>query len=235
MSERFFIDAPIAGETAVLRGPEAHHLSGVMRVRVGDEVLLFDGSGAEFPARVEAIERREVRLAVLSRNVVDRELPRDVTLCSALPRGDRQRWLIEKAVELGVRRFVPLRTNRAVVEPDSGTCERLRRTVIEASKQCGRNRLMEITAPSDAPPTAAAGALNLLAHPGGETTLAQLAEELRAQPSRPIALLVGPEGGFTDEEAAAAQSAGWRPVSLGPRILRIETAATALAAWAATH
>jgi 16S rRNA (uracil1498-N3)-methyltransferase len=186
---------------------------------------------------VAAVGKREVELAVLSKTAADRELSRHVTLCAALPRGDRQRWLVEKAVELGVTRFVPLPTRRGVVEPDDGVCERLRRTVVEASKQCGRNRLMEIASPGTMPPAAEsfpADTLKLLAHPGGGVTLAQLMEELRGSPSRPIAFCVGPEGGFTDDEAAAAIAVGWRAVDLGPRILRIETAATMLAAWAAT-
>lgn len=237
MADRYFVEPPLSGDRVVLSGPEARHLAGVMRAKVGDQTVLFDGSGREFVAEIVAVGRREIELAVVSQAEVDRELPRDVTLCAALPRGDRQRWLIEKAVELGVRRFVPLQTKRGVVEADDGVCERLRRTVVEASKQCGRNRLMEIASPAAMPPPAdrfPADVVMLLAHPGGEVTPARLADELRAAPLRPIAFCVGPEGGFTDEEASAARAAGWRAVDLGPRLLRIETAAAALAAWVAT-
>jgi len=236
MADRYFVEPPITDDRVELTGTEAHHLSGVMRAKVGDEAVLFDGSGREFVARIVTIGRREVGLVVLSKAEVNRELPRDVTLCAALPRGDRQRWLVEKAVELGVGRFVPLQTKRGVVQPDAGVCDRLRRTVVEASKQCGRNRLMEIASPGAMPPRAEwlpADAVRLLAHPGGDVTLARLTDELRTAPLRPIAFCVGPEGGFTDEEAAAAVADGWRVVDLGPRIMRIETAATALAAWAA--
>jgi 16S rRNA (uracil1498-N3)-methyltransferase len=230
MSERFFSETPIEGDRATLVGAEAHHLADVMRMRRGDEVTLFDGSGFEFTARIDEISKREVRLAVLARLAADRESPRDVTFCCSLPRGDRQRWLIEKAVELGVRRFVPLRTARGVVQPDAGVCERLRRTVIEASKQCGRNRLMEVTEPCGMPPRTdllPPEALKLFAHPGSELAIADAVATSAA-----IAVLIGPEGGFADEEAAAAIAANWRPVNLGPRILRIETAALAIAALA---
>ena len=199
--------------------------------------MLFDGSGDEVIARIAEIGKREVRLDVVSRAIVDRELARRVTLCSSLPRGDRQRWLIEKAVELGVRRFVPLNTKRGVVEADDDVCERLRRAVVEASKQCGRNRLMEIAKAKVMPPRGdwlSPDVAKFLAHPGSDVTLRELTDELRGSPTTPIAFLVGPEGGFTDEEAAAAVAAGWRKISLGPRILRIETAASALAAWAAS-
>jgi 16S rRNA (uracil1498-N3)-methyltransferase len=235
MTERYYSETPIVGDRAALSGPEAHHLRDVMRARVGDELVLFDGTGAEFTARVEQMSKHEARLAVLARTIVDREAPRDVTLCCALPRGDRQRWLIEKAVELGVRRFVPLKTARGVVQPDAGVCERLRRTVVEASKQCGRNVLMEIAEPCGVPPAANAfptDAERWVAHPSAEVTLADAVAADRLPTGKSVAILIGPEGGFTDAEIDAALAAGWRAVALGSRILRIETAALMAAALA---
>jgi 16S rRNA (uracil1498-N3)-methyltransferase len=113
MADRYFSDRPIVDSLAVLAGAEAHHLIHVMRARPGTEIVLFDGSGAQFSARVERLRRAEVELAVLTRDEIDRELPRAVTLAVALPKGDRQRWLVEKATELGVARLVPLRTVRS--------------------------------------------------------------------------------------------------------------------------
>ena len=147
MTRRYYVAEPITGSSAVLSGGEAHHLMHVMRAEVGDTVVLFDGSGCEFPARVDVIGRREVELAVIDRVEVDRELPISLMLAVSLPKGDRQRWLIEKAVELGVSRLVPLVTERSVVQPSDQVRARLRKTVIEASKQCGRNRLMEVAEP----------------------------------------------------------------------------------------
>ena len=153
-----------------------------------------------------------------------------LTLGVALPKGDRQRWLIEKAVELGVTRLVPLLTVRGVAEPNPAALSRLSRYVIEASKQCGRNRLLEIAAPlrfdqycCQADPVAC---LLLAAFGPDAVPLAQLAS---FDAARGVWLAVGPEGGFTDEELAAAAS--WRRVSLGPRVLRVETAAVALVAF----
>ena len=108
MTDRYFVESPIRADRATLVGPEAHHLIHVMRAGPGDAVVLFDGSGAEFDAVVERSTRAEVELAVRSRREVDRESPRALTLAVALPKGDRQKWLVEKAVELGVRRMVPL-------------------------------------------------------------------------------------------------------------------------------
>ncbi len=229
MADRYFTETPIQDRRAVLSGPEAHHLIHVIRAKPGMEVTLFDGSGAEFPARVERIGRSEVELAVLERREVDRELHRQIVLATALPKGDRQRWLIEKAVELGISRIVPLQTERSVALPVPRAMDRLRRTVIEASKQCGRNRLMEIAQPQKwfdfVEQTREVPAFRMVAHPHG--TDQELGEP---GPSVPVFLAVGPEGGFTDEEVSRAVAAGWQLVDLGPRILRVETAAVVLAA-----
>lgn len=234
MSERFFVDSPITTEQAILRGPEAHHLLHVMRAKVGDEVALFDGSGSEFAARVLHLGKAQVELQVLSSTVVNRESAIELTLAVALPKGDRQRWLVEKAVELGVTRIVPLSTKRSVAEVSASVLDRLRRTVIEASKQCGRNRLMEIGQVQDwrqAVQSLVRQGLRILADPGGKPLGAfwSPSEKFATPPS--IVAAIGPEGGFTDEEGNLAQSANWLRVSLGPRILRVETAALAIAAW----
>jgi 16S rRNA (uracil1498-N3)-methyltransferase len=231
MSDRYFIDEPISSDRVVLAGPEAHHLIHVMRASRGSRVVLFDGAGAEFQAVVQQIGRSEVELSILSRDEVDRELPIHLTLGIALPKGDRQKWLVEKAVELGVTRIVPLRTQRGVAQPVEQALQRLRRSVIEASKQCGRNRLLQIDDPrgwSDFVDDAAAVPCRLLANPQGfhKTSQIPIPEEL---PDR-VSLAVGPEGGFTSEEVTQAVAAGWHTVDLGPRILRVETAALALAA-----
>jgi 16S rRNA (uracil1498-N3)-methyltransferase len=148
-----------------------------------------------------------------------------------LPKGDRQKWLVEKAVELGVMRIVPLRTQRGVAQPVEQALARLRRAVIEASKQCGRNRLLQIDEPESWPDfveNTAAAPCRILAQPQGFHKGSQLPipEEL---PTR-ILLAIGPEGGFSGEEAAMAVAAGWHTVDLGSRILRVETAALLLTA-----
>jgi len=230
MSKRFFVDEPVTEDTALLSGAEAEHVVKVLRGKVGDLVTLFDGGGAEFSARITAIGRSSVALAVLARLEISRELNTEITLGVALPKGDRQRWLVEKAVELGVACLVSLITERGVAEPNEAALGRLRRYVIEAAKQCGRNRLLQIAPPQTLPEFsrhASRAALRLLAHPGPDA--GPIAELALPGPPGAVCCAVGPEGGFTDEELAAAD--GWRRVSLGPRILRVETAAVALAAW----
>ena len=233
MAHRFFAQSPISSGHTRLDGSEAHHLANVMRATVGAEVVLFDGSGAEFAARVTRIGRSGVDLEVLARCDVNREAARELTLGVALPKGDRQRWLVEKAVELGVCRLTPLEIARGVARPTEQAIARLRRTVIEASKQCGRNRLMEIMPPTafaDYVATVPNNADRLAAHPvqtGGDQSTRSLASSTGA-----VYLAVGGEGGFTSDEVSAAAACGWQFVDLGPRILRVETAALALAAWA---
>jgi 16S rRNA (uracil1498-N3)-methyltransferase len=235
MADRYFSERPIASDRAVLEGPEAHHLLHVMRAKRGDEVVLFDGSGAEFAARVEQTNRSSVELAVLAQGVVDRELSLAVTLGVALPKGDRQKCFIEKLTELGVTRLVPLQTQRGVAQPLEAALERLQRSVIEASKQCGRNRLMSIDAPQTAEHflnRAQKQTPRWIAHPGGKSLSAEIERLRSAGELHSLSVAVGPEGGFTDDEVALARAAEWQAVDLGPRILRVETAAVALAAAA---
>ncbi|NMC20576.1 MAG: 16S rRNA (uracil(1498)-N(3))-methyltransferase [Thermogutta sp.] len=260
MSQRFFLSQPIVDGFATLEGDEAHHLVRVMRARSGYKCTLFDGTGSEYRAEVAEILPKRVRLWILDRQVVDRELPFRITIGAPLPKGDRERFLVEKLTELGVTVFVPLVTARGVVRPTAAAVRRLERAVIEASKQCGRNRLMQIAAPTALPSFLrdhATAEVRWLAHPGDsrrETTAAGHTPDasnsppgrggsdvapgeslLVPRPDAARAAAVGPEGGFTPEELQAAASLGWRCVDLGPRVLRVETAAIALAVKLTSH
>ena len=227
MSERFFIEPAITGDRALLTGSEVHHLSGVMRAKTGDEITLFDGSGAEFTGPIDTLKKDRCELTILRKELISREPAVAVVAGVALPKGDRQKWLVEKLTELGVAQLVPLLTARGVVQPGEGAANRLRRGVIEASKQCGRNRLLEIAEPVQAIDwfgQVSASELRLLADPQGELL------SLGGSTASRVLFAIGPEGGFTPAEVTAAREAGWRSVSLGKSILRIETAAIALAA-----
>ena len=239
MTDRYFVESPIQGASARLVAGEAHHLLHVMRAAPGDLVTLFDGSGAEFSARVESLGRADVELAVVSRLVVDRELKIALTLGVALPKGDRQRYLVEKATELGVARLVPLASEHGTDRAAPSTLVKLRRAVIEASKQCGRNRLMEIVEPQSLDAflaAATAGGAHLIAHPGGQKCAGALDAWMPPKSAPPsVALAIGPEGGFAQAEIALAESRGWQTVDLGPRVLRVETAAVALVSAIVQH
>jgi 16S rRNA (uracil1498-N3)-methyltransferase len=242
MADRFYINCPLGPGPVVLEGPEAHHLAAVSRVRPGDQVCLFNGDGRAYAAEVVAAERRRVTLRVTDVATARRELPFPLEVAAPLPRGDRAQFLVEKLTELGVTTLVPLATRRSIVNPRDTKLEKLARHVIEASKQCGRNVLMRVTALADwesyCRAARRAGA-RLMAHPADrhDSTPACAADALTALPTAAFALsagvrlAVGPEGGFTDEEVSSARQAGWQVLDLGPRILRVETAAIVLAAW----
>jgi 16S rRNA (uracil1498-N3)-methyltransferase len=227
MSERFFLTTPPVGSKAVLTGDEARHLARVLRAAVGDEVTLFDGRGHSWPARVAVLGRDTVELETGAARV---EPAGDtaLTLAVALPKGERQKWLVEKLTELGVARLVPLVTERGVAEATSAALARLERGVIEASKQCGRDTLMAIAAPASVAEIVAgkvAGVIGLVADPTGHPL------DTSGWPERAEVLgLVGPEGGFSPGELAATDAAGWPRVALAAHVLRVETAAVALAA-----
>ncbi len=228
MTQRYFVESPIAAGPVWLVGDEAHHMLRVMRLQIGDSVRLFDGTGREYVAEICSVGRDRVELTIKSAEQVDRELPGELIVAVALPKGDRQRVLIEKLVELGVTAIVPLATSRSVAQFSDGVRTRLERIVIEASKQCGRNRLMQIAAPEKCSEFFAQNpsATKLITHPDGKS--------LRDVSWRaPCVVAIGPEGGFTTDEIESATKCGWECVNLGPRILRTETAAIFAAVIAA--
>lgn len=232
MSERFFLATSPRGSTASLTGDEARHLARVLRAKVGDTVRVFDGSGTEWPARIDAIGRDRVDLAVGEPIAPVAKNGPLLTIAVALPKGDRQKWMVEKLTELGAARLVPLVTARGVAEATPSAIERLKRSVIEACKQCGRSTLLEIGEPMPLAACVAgkpAGSLGLVADPGGIPIGNAISPSL-SRDDLGVLALVGPEGGFTDEELAAAVAAGFTAVSLGPHVLRVETAAIAIAA-----
>lgn len=240
-SPRFFHpQLPLTGHVS-LDDAEARHASNVLRLAVGADVTLFDGQGGEAQGVVASLGKREVVIELIARSDSNRELDQEIELLVALPKGDRQKTLVDGLVQLGVTRLTPLICERGVAQPTDAALERLQRSVVESSKQCGRNQLMcistpqaiaQLTQPVDLPHDR----LLLVAHPyGSQCTLRQVAADGHACPHKSARLAVGPEGGFSDAEIALWLDAGWRCVDLGPRILRIEMAALQLAAWWATR
>lgn len=230
MSDRFYTPDALAPGEYALTGPEAHHLSTVRRYQPGDRITLFNGDGHEYPSEVLSVGKKSVALNVLEALSVDRELPFPLVVASALPKGDRADFLIEKLTELGVTRFIPLLTARAVVQPKDSVVEKFGRAVIEASKQCGRNRLMAVDTPQPwrtIVQEMSLPASRLVLHTGPGLSA--------VRPSGGCAIAVGPEGGFTSDEIALALAHGWTAASLGPRVLRVETAAVAAAALAGSE
>jgi 16S rRNA (uracil1498-N3)-methyltransferase len=230
---RLFVERELEeGARVMLEGGQAHYLGRVMRVKEGDAVILCDDRTGEWAMRVAQVNKHDVQGLVIQK-LREREVVPDFVLCAALIKKPRFDLLLEKATELGVRRIQPVLTRRGVA--DKLNLERARAIVTEAAEQCARTALPEL---------AEHVSLDALLSGWDVGRTLFFADELGGEPaarafaahSGPAALLIGPEGGFDDAERAAIRALpGARPVSLGPRILRAETAALAAAAlWMAT-
>lgn len=235
MPPRFFVDTALAAD-AVLELPEAvvRHVQ-VLRLAPGDAITLFNGRGGSHAATLAEIGKRNATAHVGAHDTAEAEAPFAITLAQGLASGDKMDWLIEKAVELGVAAIQPLQASRSVVRLSGDRAGKRHahwQALIEsACEQCGRNRLPAL-APvatfeawlASAPTTGA----RLLLSPRATGSLPELAHAHRdAWRADGVTLLIGPEGGLSPDEEDAARRAGFIGVSLGPRILRTETAGLA--------
>lgn len=240
---RFYCDTPLAaGQRLTLPQPLAHHAVRVLRLRDGEAIVLFNGQGGEYPARLE-IDGKAAHAQLGEAVDPATELPGRLILAQGLPSGDKMDWIIEKAVELGAAGVIPIAAQRSVLQLSGPRLEKRlahwQRIVQSASEQCGRNRLMAVQAPQtlrDWLATPAEG-VRIMAHPQADD---HLSDWLKQQ-DRPeaLTLMVGPEGGWSPEEMVHARAAGVQTVRLGPRVLRTETAGLALiasvSAWLGWH
>lgn len=231
-SPRFYCrEALSPGAHVELPEPVARHAVRVLRLPPGAPVVLFDGRGGEYPARIERIERDRVYAELAAWQEIERESPLVVTLVQALQAGDKMDFTIQKAVELGVRDIVPVESRRSVLrlsgERAAKRVAHWQGVVASACEQCGRNQV-PLVAPLEklenwlARP--AGGALRLMLAPDAGQTLADI------EPAGAVQLLIGAEGGLDPQEMIAAQQAGFQAVRLGPRVLRTETAGLAVLA-----
>lgn len=236
---RFYCPAPLeAGTTVDLPEQAAHHALRVLRLRLGDRLTLFNGLGGEYAARIVRADRARTRVEVIAWLPVERESPLAVTLVQALQTGEKMDLTVQKAVELGVQRIVPVTSRRSVRRLDTERAERRlahwRGIVVATCEQCGRNRLAEVEPPLPVDQWLSCpgprGALRLMLDPAATVGLGSLAGPASGDP---VELLVGGEGGLAPEEARLAEQSGFVPVRLGPRVLRTETAG--LAALAAVQ
>ena len=219
---RLFVATPLAaGATVELEAGQANYLGNVMRLGIGEHVLLFDGKSGEWIARIAEAGRKRMTLAVEDRTREQEQVP-DCRLAFAPVKRAQTDWLVEKATELGIAWLLPVVTQRTIVERVK--LERLRAIAVEAAEQCNRTSVPMIDEPT---PLA-----NFLKVQSGRTLY--FADEAGGEPAAkafrpgPAMILTGPEGGFTDEERSAIRAApNSVAISLGPRILRAETAALA--------
>lgn len=221
---RFFIDGVAEGR-AYIAGADALHIAKALRMRPGEPLTLCDGKGADFDGVLETVTDRQVTVRITASRPSQAEPTLAVTLYQGLPKGDKMDWIIQKAVELGVTAVVPVATRRSVARLEGKADkkqERWQRIAAEAAGQCGRGILPAVERPlswKDAL-SRLSGEPVLVFYEGGGQPL----RELVTPASRKLSVLVGPEGGFDPEEIDAIRRLGGAAATLGPRILRCETA-----------
>ena len=231
MKTRLFVSSALINDTEIeLDGDQARYLSRALRARVGDRLNLFDGNGAEWTAAILQISKNTVTLRIDDSHEAGTESPLRVHLVQGISRGERMDFVVQKATELGVKRITPVLTEYSMVKLDGSRAEKRRdhwqRIATSACEQSGRVRLPLIDTPiplknwlGDKPQRIDT---ELILKPGAAATLPSL-----RPPETKICVLVGPEGGFSDSEYEDAEISGFKAVSLGPRVLRTETAAIA--------
>jgi 16S rRNA (uracil1498-N3)-methyltransferase len=234
---RFYVDSPLrAGGSCTLPEDSAHHAIHVMRLREGDEAVLFNGRGGEYAARVASIQRLRIALDVLQHRAIERESPLQVALVQGVSSGDRMDYTVRKAVELGVTAVHPVLATRSVARPKGERADNRRahwqKVAISACEQCGRNRIPEVQpllSVADCLGGLPEGSFRILLSPHSGLEFSKSIPSTKS-----VVLAAGPEAGFDAQEEAAFAAAGFTPLRLGPRILRTETAAlAALAALSA--
>lgn len=227
---RFYCPQPLVnGSTIELPEAVAHHLH-VVRLQPGAALTLFNGDGGQYRATLVETGKRRATAVVDGHEAHEAEAPYAVTLAQGLPEGSKMDWIIEKAVELGVAAIQPLAAARSVVRLSGERLEKRQAhwhgVIVAASEQCGRNRLAQLLPMADVQPwlAASAGTTRILLSPRATESLAGWA---RAHAPQAVTLLIGPEGGLTPHEEDAAVATGALSLSMGPRVLRTETAGLA--------
>jgi 16S rRNA (uracil1498-N3)-methyltransferase len=224
---RVYAATPLAAHSElVLPAAPSRHLLQVLRLREGAALTVFNGQGGEYPATLLGAVKSAARVRTGEHCPIERESPLTLTLLQGVARGERMDLVIQKAVELGVARIVPVLTDFSVVKLDAAQAAKRRAhwqgVAIAACEQCGRNRLPEVAAPTtlaEALSKLAADTRRLLLEPDAAVSLPAAAAGAHA-----VALLIGPEGGFSEPELALTASAGFTACRLGPRVMRTETA-----------
>lgn len=234
---RFFVSPQaIRDNRVILRGTLVHQIRDVLRLRPGNEIVLLDNSGWAQRAELVTVDRDVVRGRVVDKWQLQTEPPARITLYQGLLKGHKFDWVLQKGTEIGIAAFVPVLAARCIVgslgDVSEARIERWQKIIVEAAEQAGRARLPRLSHAllfANACEVAARGGLSLIPWEGEhERGLREALQEIPK--SKEINLFIGPEGGFAEEEIAAARDWGIKPVSLGPRILRAETAGLAAAA-----
>ena len=226
---RFFIDEKPKGEEIIITGEDAHHITKVLRMKIGEELVICDCQGNDYNCEIESLQKDAVCCKIIEITESVGEAKADVTLFMALPKGDKMDFIVQKAVELGAKKIVPYTAKRSVSRPDEKSmrkkCDRWRKIAKEAAMQSGRGIIPEVCnvlTHKDAVKQASEYQFALFLYENEQET--GIKSVLSQKEISSAALMIGPEGGFDDSEVKLAIDANMQSVSLGKRILRCETA-----------
>jgi 16S rRNA (uracil1498-N3)-methyltransferase len=238
ISRLYHPDLLTVGSVIQLDARQHHHLLTVLRARVGEQIILFNGQGGQYHSEILAINKQQITIAIQQFQANDSESSLAIHLGQAIARGEKMDWIMQKAVELGVATISPICSERVTVRLDAARqAKRLSHwqgIIVNACEQCGRNRLPSLSAVSDLSPWLAANQAQkkfiLSPHPIHGLSETNTLKTIRHEHLSSISILVGPEGGFSEQEVQKACDFGFVPIQFGPRILRTETAAIAILA-----
>ena len=226
---RFFVDSSSVGDNIItITGDDAHHISNVLRLKADDDIVVCDNCGCEYYCSILSVSKTLVECRVLRLGRSSSEPPIEIVLYQGVPKGDKLETVIQKCVELGVTRIVPVAMKRSVaqIKDKEKKQTRMQRISLEASKQCGRSivpAISQVMTFSEAIKDSLSCDLRILPYEAEEVN--KLKNVLQSKKdAKKIAIFIGPEGGFDPLEVDAAKNAGFTTVTLGPRILRTETA-----------
>jgi len=226
---RFFADSDfIKEDIIIITGDDAHHISKVLRLKEDDEIIVCDKEGTDYYCSIKAVTKDEIELWILKKEVSSSEPPIEITLYQGVPKGDKLETVIQKCVELGAVKIIPVAMKRsvAVIKDKEKKKQRMQKIALEASKQCGRAKVPEVSEVLSFKEALAHAKENDLKILPYEAEIKQKLKDilLDNKNSKSIAIFIGPEGGFDEEEIELAKENGFETVTLGPRIMRTETA-----------
>jgi len=238
MIRLFIPPEELASQEIIIHGENAHYLSSVLRVTTGENITIFDGHGNRYLCKINKIHKKEVIAEKIKKDICSAESPLSIVLAQGIPKGDKMDFIVQKSTEIGVKKIIPLITERSQVQHTAKT-ERWRKIALSASQQSGREKIPDIEEPigfkdffnPPIPPLSKGDEGGFLDknHCGIIFSEEEKNQNLKKvlknfEGSATITLLIGPEGGFTDTETKIAVEKGFMTASLGPRILRTETA-----------
>lgn len=227
---RFYISPDsIRRDVIYIRGQEAHHARDVMRLKVGDEIIVFDGTGKEYIGVIDKLDKKDI-IAKIEKTIKRQIDTFRLALAQAVPKSNKMDFIVEKATELGAQRIIPIITNRTIVQVDTtkatSKINRWKKLAVAASKQCGRVKIPEISEVKDFEDSLSyIKDYELALMPCLDEGVEKLKDVLKNDSVKSAIIYIGPEGDFTEDELRTAKSMGARLVSLGKEILRSDTAA----------